>query len=341
MTDSSANLDLPFIQASQAQKHVTHNEAIDILDTLVQLSVQSRTTATPPATPSAGHRYILPQGAAGAWAGHDGAVVQWGGEAWRIYPPKTGWQAYIADEAQSVIWTGTHWAGLLSGALEVERLGVNSAADETNRLAVASDATLLTHAGTSHQLKINKALPENTASLVFQTGWSGRAEMGCAGNDAFAVKVSADGASWTTALSLSAATGLAMMPQGAEINGPLSGTAILGSVSQTAGALFERGETGDGAYFKLANGVLLCLSPDLAVGAISTAAGSLFQSAALVWTFPAAFAAPPTVTGALGIAGTWMGNGPTAATNCSVTALSYQSVTDGGAIRITALGRWF
>lgn len=32
-------LQLPYIAASQAQKHVTHNEALVLLDALVQLAV--------------------------------------------------------------------------------------------------------------------------------------------------------------------------------------------------------------------------------------------------------------------------------------------------------------
>ena len=65
---------------------------------------------------------------------------------------------------------------------------------------MAADATLLTHDGSGHQIKVNKASATDTASLLFQTGFSGRAEMGLAGNDDFSVKVSADGAAWTEAL---------------------------------------------------------------------------------------------------------------------------------------------
>ncbi len=35
MSDNSPRLDLPDIQAAQAQKHVTHNEALRVLDVLV------------------------------------------------------------------------------------------------------------------------------------------------------------------------------------------------------------------------------------------------------------------------------------------------------------------
>ena len=47
--DHTARLSLPFIMPSQAQKHITHNEAIQVLDALVQPVVESRVLATPPA----------------------------------------------------------------------------------------------------------------------------------------------------------------------------------------------------------------------------------------------------------------------------------------------------
>ncbi len=43
MSDQSTLLSLPYIMPAQAQKHLTHNEALRTLDTLVQLSVASAT----------------------------------------------------------------------------------------------------------------------------------------------------------------------------------------------------------------------------------------------------------------------------------------------------------
>ena len=39
MTQTSSLLNLPYIEPSQAQKHVTHNESLRILDTLTHLRV--------------------------------------------------------------------------------------------------------------------------------------------------------------------------------------------------------------------------------------------------------------------------------------------------------------
>ena len=45
---NTPRLALPAIEAAQAQKHVTHNEALTLLDALTQLAVESRTLTTLP-----------------------------------------------------------------------------------------------------------------------------------------------------------------------------------------------------------------------------------------------------------------------------------------------------
>ena len=46
---NTPRLALPVIEAAQAQKHVTHNEALALLDALIQLAVESRTLTRRPA----------------------------------------------------------------------------------------------------------------------------------------------------------------------------------------------------------------------------------------------------------------------------------------------------
>lgn len=205
MSEVSAILALPYLQPAQAQKHVTHNEALRLLDVLVQLTVADRHLAVPPALPAEGTRHIVGAGASGPWAGRTGDIAAFLDGAWTFVAPQPGWQAVVLDEGTALTWNGSDWVAPLAS---LPLLGINTTADTTNRLAVASPATLLTHAGAGHQLKINKATPADTGSLMFQTGWSGRAEMGLAGSDDFAIKVSADGATWATALSVAGGDGL-------------------------------------------------------------------------------------------------------------------------------------
>jgi hypothetical protein len=61
---------------------------------------------------------------------------------------------------------------------------------------------------------LNKAAPTDTASLLFQTGFSGRAEMGTSGSDDFAIKVSPDGNTFRTALSIDADNGAVQFQTG-------------------------------------------------------------------------------------------------------------------------------
>ncbi|NIY96792.1 DUF2793 domain-containing protein, partial [Salipiger sp. HF18] len=63
MSDTTTHLLLPYIHAARAQQHVTHNEALRILDGLVQLSVLDRDLTAPPGSPTDGDRYIVASGA--------------------------------------------------------------------------------------------------------------------------------------------------------------------------------------------------------------------------------------------------------------------------------------
>ena len=70
--EQSPNLALPYIMPAQAQKHVTHNEAVRMLDALVQLAVLDRDLATPPGSPQDGDRHIVAPDSTGDWSGRAG-----------------------------------------------------------------------------------------------------------------------------------------------------------------------------------------------------------------------------------------------------------------------------
>lgn len=214
MSQSSPTLSLPYLQPSQAQKHVTHNEALRMLDAVTQLSVLDATQVDPPSQPQDGDRYIIPPGPSGAWAGKGKSVTVWADGQWHFFQPSAGWRADVIPTGQSLRFDGTTWSEILPELQNLPELGVNTSADPGNRLAVASDATLLTHDGGGHQLKVNKSAVADTASLLFQSNWSGRAEMGTIGSNDFQIKVSPDGNDFHSVLHAEAATGAARFPSG-------------------------------------------------------------------------------------------------------------------------------
>lgn len=219
MPDDTTILSLPLILPAQAQKHVTHNEALLQLDLIVQLAVISRTLTTAPGLASVGDRYIVAAGATGPWAGQSGRIALLAETGWQFTQPLPGWAAQVLAEGQTAVFDGLGWKTPSDGPLSVTQLGVSATADATNRLSVSSPATLLNHAGAGHQLKLNKAAAGDTASLLFQTGFSGRAEMGTAGTDNFSVKVSADGSAFFTAFEAEAASGEVTLPQPLHLGG--------------------------------------------------------------------------------------------------------------------------
>lgn len=314
MSDVSASLSLPYIQPSQAQKHVTHNEALRVLDALVQLSVLADDVTAPPAAAQNGVRYVVPPGGTGDWAGHAGQIAMRDGGGWWFLTPRAGWRAHVAATGQDLVHDGSAWRREAEMTRQAAMLGVNAAPDGGNRLAVSAPATLFSHEGADHRLKVNKATSGDTASLLFQTGWSGRAEMGLAGNDAFAIKLSADGTTWSEALLADPSTARVTIPAGAEIHGTVTGAAVqdtpqdttpgrlaradfvygpgnlLGPVSQSGGvpggAVIERGSNANGDYVRMADGTQICTFK-LRIGFSN--ATSLKQD----WTYPAAFATHP------------------------------------------------
>jgi hypothetical protein len=209
-------LTLPYIEAAQAQKHVTHNEALGLLDQLVQAAVLDRDLNTPPSAPMEGDCYIPAAGATGAWAGKAGSLAYRRDGVWLFATPRVGWMVWVVDEVQPIAFDGTDWQpafALVARTNGFAALGVNASADTTNRLAIRAPAALFsaepsTSGGSgSHRLILNKEAVDKTASLLLQDGFSGRVELGLTGDDDLHVKVSAAGSSWTEAMRIAAATG--------------------------------------------------------------------------------------------------------------------------------------
>ena len=204
---TSTHLKLPYILPGQAQKHITHNEAIAALDTLTQLAVLDRDLNAPPPVPNVNMRYIVGPTPTGDWAGKANQVAAWDGAAWVFHAPEPGWLAFVLDENGLLAWNGAAWLPTVGLDAQVPMLGVAAAPDSTNRFVVASGAVLFMYESDAVQVKLNKRSSGDTAALLFQTGFSGRAELGTAGDDKLHLKVSPDGSTWTEALVVDQATG--------------------------------------------------------------------------------------------------------------------------------------
>ncbi len=203
------NLALPLIAASQAQKHVPVNEALQILDAVTQLTVLSASLTAPPPAPVEGDRYIVPVGASGAWATRAGRIAIWRDGGWLFLEAAAGWLAMAGDRDALLHFDGAAWLAQIRS----DQVGVNATPDGLNRLSVTAQSALFNHEGGSHRLTINKAGLPDTASVLFQSAFSARAEVGLAGSDDLLVRTSGDGSVWQDAIRISAGTGTVTFPK--------------------------------------------------------------------------------------------------------------------------------
>ena len=228
--DASARLGLPYLAAGQLQKHVTLNEALTRLDALTQTAVVSRTVTAQPAAPADGALYILPSDATGAdWGGRPaGSLMRAEAGGWIAVPAPDGLLAVVLDSEEVLVCRAGVWASVSAGAVEpvtvlqnLTRLGVNTEADATNIVAARLNKALWTalesESGGDGDLRFtfNKQGASDVLSLLFQSGWGGRAELGLVGDDDLRLKVSADGGTWHDAFSVDRTSGRLWFSQGA------------------------------------------------------------------------------------------------------------------------------
>ena len=235
MPNTTNRVKLPYILQSQSQKEVTHNSGLDLIDALLQAAMVSVGVNTPPASPVAGDSYILGSTPTGAWAGQAKALAFYT-TGWNFIAPWEGLTVWANDVNTLYTYDGANWILTINPTSfqNLSMLGVNTTADATNKLAVASAAILLNHIGSDMQVKINKNAAGNKASFLFQNGFSGRAEFGLLGDDNFTLKVSPDGSTFYDSLKMLAGSGRAAL----KANG--SGLSAAGSTQGTATAITKQ-----------------------------------------------------------------------------------------------------
>jgi hypothetical protein len=100
---------LPLLAVAQAQKEVTHNEALTLLDALVHAAIEAGPLATPPASPTVGQCWIVDAAATGAWTGEGNAIAIWTAGGWRFTAPRAGVQVTRLSDGAQLRFDGGAW----------------------------------------------------------------------------------------------------------------------------------------------------------------------------------------------------------------------------------------
>lgn len=111
MTDTpmTPRLGLPLLAAGQAQKEITHNEALVLIDSLIGAVVEGAGTAAPPTDPAVGQCWAVGDAPTGGWAGMAGSLACWTAGGWRFCTVPEGYPVRLAGGGAIVRRTASGW----------------------------------------------------------------------------------------------------------------------------------------------------------------------------------------------------------------------------------------
>lgn len=185
---------LPLLAPAQAQKHVTVNEALARLDALVNLTLASVTTTTPPLSPSESDAYGVPSGAVNDWAGQDGMIAVYVNGGWAFVSATQGMRAYVLDEGEMAIFDGLEWLGSMQ-SLSASGAGMQARTIEIDHTVTAGATS-----------EVTAALPAQ--SVVYAVTGRVLTEITGSGTTGFSLGVSGSDNRYGSGLSLSAGSWL-------------------------------------------------------------------------------------------------------------------------------------
>lgn len=105
----TARYGLPLLRAGQAQKEMSHNEALTLLDVLVQGSVEAVGLDIPPEGPGLGQCWAVGGTPTGVWSGHRHAVAAWTDGGWRFAPATEGMTVWSIDDGAYARFSDGGW----------------------------------------------------------------------------------------------------------------------------------------------------------------------------------------------------------------------------------------
>lgn len=102
---------LPNLYVGQAQKELTHNEALARIDALLHPVVEAKLAAPPVGLTdtSDGLCWLIDGAATGAWQGLPGQLARWSGGSWRYITPASGMTIWLASEEKRLFYIAGAW----------------------------------------------------------------------------------------------------------------------------------------------------------------------------------------------------------------------------------------
>jgi hypothetical protein len=101
---------LPMLAVSQAQKEITHNEALVIIDALLHMAVEAALSAAPAVNDNdIGKCWVINGVPTGAWANKAGQIAYWIGGSWRFVVPHEGMRVWNRFTRRHSLYISGQW----------------------------------------------------------------------------------------------------------------------------------------------------------------------------------------------------------------------------------------
>lgn len=122
MSDLTPRFSLPLLVSGQAQKDITHNEALLAIDIAVNAVVLDVALAVAPADPAEGQCWLVPPGASGDWEANGDKVAAWTAGGWRFVDLPVGAALFVVSTGKMMRragagWSVDRWSGDVAPAL--------------------------------------------------------------------------------------------------------------------------------------------------------------------------------------------------------------------------------
>ena len=108
MSDT-ARFALPLLESGQAQKELTHNEALTLIDIGLHAAVEAIGVEQPPVAPVIGQCWVIGPAPGGDWTGQAGAVAGWTAGGWRFLRPRDGMRVWNRAATREAVRVDGAW----------------------------------------------------------------------------------------------------------------------------------------------------------------------------------------------------------------------------------------
>jgi hypothetical protein len=141
----TGRLFLPMLAVGQAQKEITHNEALAMIDALISAVIEGRQPAPPPSLTEndAGKCWLVAASASGFWLAKSDQIACWTGGSWRFNVPVSGMRIWNAATNSQMIWRNNAW----QESVAISDPSAGSVIDVQARSAVVAILQLLRQSG--------------------------------------------------------------------------------------------------------------------------------------------------------------------------------------------------